>query len=100
MDIQNAHVIVLFAALLFVIGLIGLFALSRSNKRTVCAKNSQGAFIAGDGNKHVSVHITPTQNDTTSTPVWRKIAAFAAWVAALVGPIIAVLAYWFPRAGV
>jgi len=100
MDIQNAYVIVLFAALLFVIGLIGLFALSRSNKRTVCAKNSQGAFIAGDGNKNVSVHITQTQNDTTSTPVWRKIAVFAAWVAALAGPIIAALAYWFPRANV
>jgi len=100
MDIQNAHVMLFFAALLFVIGLIGLFALSRSNKRTVCVKNSQGAFIAGDGNKDVSVHITQTQNDTTSTSVWRKIAAFTAWVAALAGPIIAALAYWFPRAGV
>jgi len=100
MDIQNAHALLLFAALLFVIGVISLFALSRPNKRTVCAKNSQGAFIAGDDNKDVSVHITPTQNDTTSTPVWRKIAAFAAWVAALAGPIIAALAYWFPRSGV
>lgn len=100
MDIQNTYVTVSLAALLFVIGLIGLFALSLSNKRTVCVKNSQGTFIAGDGNSDVSAHIMQPQNDTTSTPAWRKIATVVAWLAALAGPLIAALAYWFPRAGV
>ncbi len=100
MDIQNTHLALFLAGLLFVIGLIGLFILSRSNKRTVCVKNSQGAFIAGDGNSDVSVHITQPQNDMTNTPAWRKIAAVVAWLATLAGPLIAALAYWFPRAGV
>ena len=100
MDIQNTHVTLLLAGLLFVIGLIGLFILSRSNKRTVCVKNSQGAFIAGDGNSDISAHITQPQNDTTGTPVWRKVAAVAAWLATLAGSLIAALAYWFPRTGV
>lgn len=99
MDTQNANAILFLAALLFVAGLIGLFALTRSDKRAVVVKNSNGAFIAGDGNRNVSVNINQTQDGTTTTPVWRKIAAFVAWLAALAGPVIAALAYWFPRTG-
>ena len=98
MDIQNAYVILLLAALLFVGGLIGLFILKRSNSREVCAKNSQGAFIAGDGNEKIYVHIHHTP-DNTPTPAWRKVAALLAWLATLAGTVIAALAYWLPRGG-
>jgi len=98
MDIQNAYVILLLAALLFVGGLIGLFILKRSSSREVCAKNSQGAFIAGDGNENISVQIHHTP-DNTPTPAWRKVAALLAWLATLAGTVIAALTYWLPRGG-
>lgn len=99
MDIQNTNAILLFAALLFVVGLIVLFALNRSHKRTVHVKNSIGTFIAGDRNSGISTQVNQTQSDTTTTPVWRKAATVIAWLAALAGPVIAALAYWFPRGG-
>jgi len=90
MDIQNANSLLFLTALLFTVGLIGLFFLSHSNKRTVCVKSSDGIFIADDGNENISahIHISQKQNDATSTPAWRKIAAIAA------------LAYSLPQAGV
>ena len=58
----------------------------------------QGAFIAGDRNKNISVHINHTP-DNTPTPAWRKVAALLAWLATLAGTVIAALAYWLPRGG-
>ena len=90
MDIQNANSLLFLTALLFTVGLIGLFFLTHSNKRTVCVKSSDGIFITDDGNENISayIHISQKQNDATSTLAWRKIA------------VIATLAYSPPQAGV
>jgi len=98
MDIQNTETLLLLATLIFAVGVIGLIALGRSNKRSVSVKNGSGAFIAGDGNT-VSVQIKQGENSTPATPVWKRVVAVISFLAAVAGPIIAALAYWFPKAG-
>ncbi|MCF6283267.1 MAG: hypothetical protein L3J28_13880 [Candidatus Polarisedimenticolaceae bacterium] len=98
MEIQNTTIIVI-AILIFLLGLLALFALRRSNQRSLRVENGNGVFIAGDGNRNISAQVSQTQPETEVTPLWKKIASVIAWLAALAGPIIAALAYWLPRAG-
>ncbi len=98
MEIQNTTIIVI-AILIFLLGLLALFALRRSNQRSLRVENGNGVFIAGDGNRNISAQLNQTQPKTEATPLWKKVATVIAWLATLAGPVIAALAYWFPRAG-
>lgn len=77
-----------------------LLFLHQSSQRSLRVKNSSGVFIAGDNNQNISAQVNQTQpNKTEATPLWKKVATVMAWLAALVGPVIAALAYWSPRGG-
>ena len=98
MELQNTTT-VLIATLLFVCGLLALFALRRSKGRGLRVKDGNGVFIAGDGNRNISAQVNRSQPEAPATPLWKKIAAAIAWLATLAGPLITALAYWFPRGG-
>ena len=101
MDIAINGLII--GGILFLLGLISLFALASKNKKTnnkMNVKNSSGIFISGNDNQNISANITQTPaTETVTKPIWHKLMTALAWIAAIAGPIIAALSYWYPPSG-
>ncbi len=98
MDFHNTGHFLIGAALFFG-GFLALCALRLGSRRSLHVKNSNGVFIAGDHNKNISAQISAEPASAAATPLWRRAAAFLAWLATLAGPVIAALAYWLPNSG-